>query len=395
MLWNINDLMGIRITKKNSSTYRILHKKYAMKEYPFLVRVSISLAFAFLIVAALLLTRKLLVPLFLSIMLAYLLFPYANWLEKKKVPRIATNLIVILSFFGILTGIVYTLIALFSGFVDNISEIKEQVEANVNAFKQMMAGFTGFSEASINGWIESASKTGEYVTQAFTATTNTILSIALLPVYTFLLLFYRDKFRKFISMLIQNNDEKRTQKILDQAEEVVPKYLKGLVIVCFILMGLNSLGFYLIGVEYPLLFGIIAALFNLIPYLGTVLGYGAVLILVLGIQGPTVGFAVIIQFFVVQFIENNILTPNITGSYVQINPLVIIFSLIAAGMVWGLPGMLIIIPYLGLFKIICENIDELKPVSYLLGTQGTERHSITIESLQRRFGWLGQDEEKE
>lgn len=159
-------------------------------------------------------------------------------------------------------------------------------------------------------------------------------------------------------------------------------------IVCFILVGLNSLGFYLIGIEHALLFGIIAALFNLIPYLGTILGYGVVLLFVLGTQSPSLAFAVIIQFVIVQFIENNILTPNITGSYVEINPLVIIFSLIAAGMVWGLAGMLIIIPYLGLFKIVCENVESLKPIGFLLGTRGTERHSITIKSLQKRFGWM-------
>jgi predicted PurR-regulated permease PerM len=90
-------------------------------------------------------------------------------------------------------------------------------------------------------------------------------------------------------------------------------------------------------------------------------------------------------------LENNILTPNITGSYVEINPLVIIFSLIAAGMIWGLPGMLIIIPYLGLFKIVCENVESLKPIGFLLGTKGAERHSLTIKSIQRRFGWNNDD----
>jgi predicted PurR-regulated permease PerM len=129
---------------------------------------------------------------------------------------------------------------------------------------------------------------------------------------------------------------------------VVPRYLKGLLIVCFILVGLNSLGFYLIGIEYALLFGVIAALFNLIPYLGTVLGYGVVLLFVLGTQSPSLAIAVIIQFLIVQFIENNILTPNI---------------------------------------IVCENVESLKPVGFLLGTRGTERHSLTIDSLQRRFGW--------
>jgi predicted PurR-regulated permease PerM len=251
-----------------------------------------------------------------------------------------------------------------------------------------LAVFTGFSEASINSWLESASKTGEYVTQAFTATTNTILGVGLLPVYTFLLLLYRDKFRDFISMLIPEEREAVTQNIINQAALVVPKYLKGLVIVCLILVVLNTLGFMLIGVEYALLFGLIAALFNLIPYLGTVLGYGVVAIIVLGTQSPSLAAAVLVQFFIVQFIENNILTPNITGSYVQINPLVIIFSLIAASMIWGIPGMLIIIPYLGLFKIVCENVEDLKPLGFLLGTRGTESHSFTIKSLQRRFGWL-------
>ncbi|MDR9415253.1 MAG: AI-2E family transporter [Gracilimonas sp.] len=359
-----------------------------MQQYPLLIRSTVRLAFLFLLVAALILTRSLLVPLFLSVMLAYFLFPYAAWLEQKNIPRILTNIIVIVGFMVFVGGVVYMLIALSSAFTENLSEIRQQIETNVQSIRDSLAVFTGLSDQSIESWIESVGQTGEYVAQAFTATTNTVLSIGLLPVYTFLLLFYRDKFRDFISMLIPSEQEQIAQDIIDQAAEVVPKYLKGLVIVCFILFGLNALGFYLIGVKYALLFGLIAALFNLIPYLGTVLGYGFVLIIVMGTQGPTLAAAVLIQFFIVQFLENNILTPNITGSYVEINPLVIIFSLIAASMIWGLPGMLIIIPYLGLFKIVCENVESLKPVGFLLGTRGTERHSITIKSLQRKFGWL-------
>ena len=154
-----------------------------------------------------------------------------------------------------------------------------------------------------------------------------------------------------------------------------------------ILIGLNSLGFYLIGVKYALLLGFVAAFFNLIPYLGTVIGYGIVFLFVLATQTPAIALSVVGQFFVVQFIENNILTPNITGSYVEINPLVIIFSLIAGGMIWGLPGMFMVIPYLAMMKIVCENIPSLKPIGFLLGTRGTERYSITIKSVKKRFGW--------
>jgi predicted PurR-regulated permease PerM len=325
-------------------------------------------------------------------MLAYLLFPYAEWLESHKVPRIITNLIVVIGFIAFIAGIIFAISTLSANFTEDLPEIKKQFEENLQSILGSISAFTGITSEGIDGFISDLGETGEYISQLFTATTNTLLSIGLLPVYTFLLLFYRDKFRDFISMLIVSDQEEVVQNIIDQASEVVPRYLKGLLIVCFILVGLNSFGFYLIGIEYALLFGIIAALFNLIPYLGTVLGYGVVLLFVLGTQSPSLAFAVIIQFVIVQFIENNILTPNITGSYVEINPLVIIFSLIAAGMVWGLPGMLIIIPYLGLFKIVCENVESLKPIGFLLGTRGTERHSITIKSIQRKFGWMDKSE---
>lgn len=107
----------------------------------------------------------------------------------------------------------------------------------------------------------------------------------------------------------------------------------------------------------------------------------------MGVQTPAIATAVIIQFFIVQFLEHNILTPNITGSYVQINPLVIIFSLIAGGLVWNLPGMFLMIPTLGVLKIIFETVEAWKPYAFLLGTTGTEKHSITIHALRKRFGW--------
>ena len=91
-----------------------------MRQYPFIVRSTIGLALLFLTVAALILARTLLVPLFLSIMLAYLLFPYAAWLENKKLPRIITNFVVIFGFLAFVGGVVYTLIALSAAFTENI-----------------------------------------------------------------------------------------------------------------------------------------------------------------------------------------------------------------------------------------------------------------------------------
>ena len=355
--------------------------------FPISVRYLVRILLIFAVVAVLSITKQLLVPLAFSIFLAYLLYPGARWFEQKGIPRIATNFIVILSFMAIVMFIIYGVFLLFDGVSNDLPLLKQQLADNVKAMQKGIFDLIGVPIEQQNSIIKLAGLNGDYFTSAIQAGKNTVIALALIPVYTFLLLFYRDKFRDFISMVVKKKNEENAQTVINKAAEIVPKYLKGLLVVCVVLIGLNTLGFSLIGVKYPLLLGLIAAIFNLIPYLGTVLGYGIVVIFVLSVQSPTVASAVAIQFFIIQFLENNILTPNITGSYVRINPLVIIFSLIAGGLIWDLPGMFLMIPTLGILKIFFESIESLKPYAFLLGTQGTERHSITITALRKRFGW--------
>jgi predicted PurR-regulated permease PerM len=358
-----------------------------MKDYPMAVRYLVRIMLIFAVVTVLSITRQLLVPLAFSIFMAYLLFPAAAWLENKGVPRIPTNFLVILSFMAIVIGTIFLISELVTSASNDIPQLKEQLTANLKALQEAITSYTGLSSDQLKDVVTTAGLSGDYFTTIIEIGRNTVIALALVPVYTFLLLFYRNKFRKFVSMMVKEKNEDTASEIIEKVSEVVPKYLKGLVVVCFTLVFLNWLGFEITGVKYPLLMGLIAALFNLIPYLGTVIGYGVVFIFAFIVQSPSVAGAVAIQFFIVQFIENNILTPNITGSYVRINPLVIIFSLIAGGLIWGLPGMFLVIPTLGILKIVCESIESLKPYAFLMGIQGTEHYSITVHSLRKRFGW--------
>ena len=358
-----------------------------MKDYPIAVKYLIRIMLVFAVVTVLSITKQLLVPLFFSIFLAYLLFPLARWFEGLGVPRIATNVIVIISFMAVVISLIMLIINLSGGLTNNWDIIKQQFSQNFRGLQLSLETAVGFSVEQQNAFIKTTGLNGDYISTFFEAGKNLLITLALIPVYTFLLLFYRDKFRDFISMMVQEENEGVVQDIIDKAADVVPRYLKGLIVVCVVLVGLNTLGFKLIGVQYPLLFGLVAAIFNLIPYLGTVLGYGLVFLFVFGVQSPAVAGAVAIQFFIIQFTENNILTPNITGSYVRINPLVIIFSIIAGGIIWGLPGMFLVIPTLGILKIVFESVEQWKPYAFLLGVEGTENHSITFKSIRRVFGW--------
>lgn len=352
------------------------------------LKVLIRLLLAIALVFVLIVTRQLLVPLFFAVLFAYALYPAAEKLESAGLPRILTTFFLIFTTVVVVAGSIYGVILLIASFTEDLPQVREQLTENIDSFQQTVQYAIGISESQMDSIMESMQESGQYVAQFFTATANTILIVGLIPVYTFLMLFYRNKFREFVSMTYASSHENIVQKIVDQTAEVVPKYMKGLFVVCLILIVVNSAGFYLIGVEYALLLGVVAALFNLIPYLGTVIGYGLVFFFVLVVQSPTVALYVGMQFFVVQFFENNILTPNITGSYVQINPLVTILSLVGGGMIWGLPGMFMIIPYLAILKIVCENVPSLKPVGFLLGTRGTEKHLISMEAIKKKVGWL-------
>lgn len=350
-------------------------------ELRYLIRLLLGISVVFIAI----MTRQLLIPLLFGILFAYMLYPPARQLESIGVPRILTNLLLIILAIAVIGGFFYGLSMLIASFSDDLPQIKSQFEENITFYRENIGTLFGVSEEQQQTLVKSFGSLTEFVGDIFTATTNTIVAVGLMPVFAFFMLMYRNKFQKFLLEIVPPQNKENLENVIRDASQVVPRYLKGLVLVVVILIGINSLGFYLVGIEYALLMGVIAALFNFIPYLGTIIGYLVVLLFVLVTQDPSKVLSVFLLFFPVQFFENNILTPNITGSYVRINPLVIIISLIAAGMIWGLPGMLLVIPYLAMFKILSENVPSLKPVEYLISPRGTEEYLPSFKKIKNWF----------
>jgi predicted PurR-regulated permease PerM len=158
----------------------------------------------------------------------------------------------------------------------------------------------------------------------------------------------------------------------------------GVLMVVFILFFLNSFGLFVVGVKYPITLGVISALFNIIPYFGTLLG-GTVPLLFTLLTGelPNDPMGVIILFIIIQFTENNILTPNIVGGNVKISPFFIILGLVASSMIWGIAGMLVIVPFLAVLRIVFSHIPSLQPWAFLLGTSGTKKYALTFHNIKK------------
>jgi predicted PurR-regulated permease PerM len=361
---------------------------------PILVRLTVLLLFWILLLYALIAARTFLYPLALGILFALLLLPVTSRLERWGVPRIMANLIGLVLGGGVIYGVVFFLYRQLGALLMELPDIKEQALANLRDLIGSVADRVGMKvttemEGTLFDNFESVVRgTGDSLGEVLNATGNTVLAIGIMPVYVFMFLYYRDKFSRFLMMLVPESAQELGRTVLLKVSLVTTRYMTGMFAVVLILSVLNSVGFLIIGLQYAILMGVIAAICNIIPYFGTIIGYSIPFgFAFLTGTGFDLAFAVLIQFFIIQFSENNIITPNILGGMLRINPFFIILGVLAGGMVWGLPGMFIIVPVLAMLKVICDHVPSLKPYSFLMSDRGTEKHSITARKVRRFFAF--------
>jgi predicted PurR-regulated permease PerM len=345
---------------------------------------SIILVFYILITA-----RLFLYPLALGVLFGYLLYPLTNFLEKRRLPRILAILISILLLLTVITFTVLFVYRKLGAFVGDFPTFRAKAINRIDELEHTLSDLFGITNLQLSEFLRSR-VTGMFdagsnvFNKAFTATTGTLFRLGILPVFIFLFLYYRTKFAWFIMKIVPREKQLLTLHVLREVSNVASRYMGGIFTVVFVLCILNSFGLYLAGIKYAITLGVIAAIFNFIPYFGTIIGYSIpfVFALLTG-DSPQPAFKVLLVFLVVQFTENNILTPNIVGNYVKINPFMIILGVIAGGMVWGIPGMFVVIPFLAILRIISEHIPSMHPYVYLLGTGGTRRHALTGENIRK------------
>ena len=344
------------------------------------------------ILLAMILARSVFVPFTLSFFFAYLLYPLSWQLEKRGIHRGISIFILILSAIILLGGIgLFVGIKVSNANID-YTAIQEQITSKFenmqNIFEKKLGMNSHAMDNVINRSTNAISSSWESsVGMFFSRTTSTLFQMFLLPVFTFFVMFYRTKTAYFIFKITGRKNKRVTLNILREISKVTGKYLGGILLVVFILAILNSIGLLIIGVPNAILFGSLAALLNLIPYFGTLLG-GLIPILYVffSISDPfNMVFKIIILFAIIQFTENNLLTPNIVGNNIKLNPFAIIIGLLVANLIWGVAGMLIVVPIMAILKIIMRHIDGLKPYAYLLSDRGTEKYSFDFSKFKNKI----------
>jgi predicted PurR-regulated permease PerM len=342
---------------------------------------------AFGIIYALILARDFLYPLAFGILLSYLLFPIVNFFEKKGFPRIFSILLTILAAIAVFIAIGIFVLKHVSLFMDELPRFKVTTVNHIESLQKSLETNFGIpSERLKNFLISNIFDLGSRSEKIFAATTGTVFAILMQPVYVFLFLYYRTKFAYFYLKIVGRHNRQIAVAALREIAGVVTRYMLGVTTVVLILCFFNSVGLLLIGIKYPLLLGVISALFSFIPYFGNIIGGVVVLIFAL-LTGDTTVLAlrVVIFTFIVHFVENNILSPNIVGNNIRINPFIIILGLIVGAMIWGIPGMLVTIPFLAMLKIVLKRIPSMQAFAFLMGVRGTKKHELTWVNIKDFF----------
>lgn len=343
------------------------------------------IAFTFIIIIA----KNFLVTLSFGLLIGSLLYPVCGWFCRRGIPKGLSIFITIIIMMAFFTGISIFFAGEISKLAGDFPTLKNKALDNVNQMSVFIEDNFGIETMQQKNWVRDQvsnlfTSGSQMLNNVLNATAGTIFKIFILPVFVFYLLYYRDRFNFFIMRIVPPKEKLRANKILKEVSFVSQRYLGGAFIVVVILSILNSAGLYIIGLEYAILFGVISAFFNFIPYFGTWIGaFFPFMFALLTGDTPNMALWVLAFFAIIQFTENNILTPNITGGYVRLNPFITILGLIAGGMVWGVAGMLLVIPFMASLKIVFENYGSTKAIAFILARPENEPYQRRVEKIKR------------
>jgi len=301
---------------------------------------------------------------FYGIVIAYLLVPISRWLEKYM-PR---SMAVILLFLAIVLGLVLFFILVVPKFIRQLTtlierlpnftlQIKNVIEKLQTSLENM--GLPYSVQVTLNEFIEEIEKR---LISVLKESMDGVLDVAgriagffTVPVLSFYFIKDREYFKKVVMALIPSKARGKVLKIALQINEVLNQFIRGQLLIGATVGILNTVGFWIIGLPYAMVLGLLAGIFEIIPYFGPFLGAIPAAVIA-ALDSPTKLFWTIIVTILAQQMEGNIFTPKIMGAHVGLHPVYIIIVLWLGGFFFGVLGMLFAVPVTLILKIIFKNI---------------------------------------
>ncbi|HEY1113282.1 MAG TPA: AI-2E family transporter [Chitinophagaceae bacterium] len=343
--------------------------------YPKVFKAAAILAILVLIVVILVYAKPFLVPLAFGGLLAMVLLPVSNWLQSKGVHRVLAIILSILALMAFFALVIYFISWQISDIASNATKIEQQLTTKYHQAQQFISRQLGISPQKQQEMLQkqqssSSGGMGSMITGFLAGLGSFLTNTILVLVYIFLFLYFRGRIKGFIVRLVPREQEGTALHAVHGVQQVAQKYLGGLAMMIALLWVMYGIGFTLVGVKNAFFFAIICGLLEIVPFVGNLTGTALTLTMSL-VQGGGMNLVIgiLVTYALVQFIQTYLIEPLVVGSEVSINPLFTILALVAGELLWGIPGMVLAIPLMGMAKIVCDHVEPLKPYSYLIGEE--------------------------
>jgi predicted PurR-regulated permease PerM len=325
-----------------------------------LLNTTARLVIATLVVIVMVVGKSFLVPLTWALLIGLASYRFLNRLEEKtNLSRTAINSFFLLFLLVVLIGIGYFFYIELSHIFRDLPGLFQAISSRLHEISITMKAYGVYipdhvDKSFISDWIHSHNDT---IMGIVSGIGLNLWNIVLIMFYMFFLLYYRDLVIHFYVNKFKKQERldlaiDRFNKSLD----LIRSYIYGIVLLTLISAAMNYAVFLAFGLKFALFWAVFLALLNLIPFVGNPIGLVVIMLFAIVTKdNMLIPLLIFIALFIMNFIQDNVIRPWIVGDKLKINAFAVFVAIIIGGMIWGVSGMILFIPIVGVAKIILES----------------------------------------
>lgn len=317
--------------------------------------------------------KTILAPLIMALLLAMLLIPAANFLERKfRFPRGLSSFVVVLILISVIFGIMVLLGSQLSEFSQDIPAFQNQIMTSLDSLQDWIAQSFHVNNQQQEHYINNTAadaigKSTALIGSTLLSLSSSLLFMVFIVLYTFFLLMHRSLLLRFILALFNENHSPVVYEVVARIQYIIRKYILGLLMQMAIVAALSCAVFAVLGIKYAFLLGMLTGIMNIIPYVGIFISLMLSILVTFATSDPSHVLFVVISLVVIHLVDSNYIMPKIVGSKVKLNTLAAVLGLVVGEMIWGITGMFLSIPVIAIAKVIFDRVEGLKPWGMVLG----------------------------
>ena len=319
--------------------------------------------------------RGVLIPLSFAVLVSFVLYPICSWLERKGAGRLTAIIIAITLLLIVMLLFVALLINQFLAFLNEWPVLHGKIYKAFEDLSRFLVEFFGLSIEQQRKFLDnisdqSGSNLLTVIRNTASASAVSAVLLFLIPVYAVLILYYRNYWLRILYRLFPSERADSLREILSLTIKTYYNFIKGMAVVYVVVGVLNSLGLLFLGIPHPFLFGFIASILTFVPYVGIIVG-SLLPITMAWITYDSIWYplGIIGVFIFVQYLEANIIFPLAVSSRLNVNTLVMLVAIFVGGLLWGMAGLILFVPFVGIAKLIADHNPKWKTLSLILGNE--------------------------